>query len=105
MSLYSSFLSMAPFILLAVTKGAFGPWGRAEDEEWRYTFLWDIAMVLCIIGGALVCLLVLADVVAASATTKWLVLVAGCLSLLLLAAHMLWEVGSLYRTHRSRQGS
>ena len=100
MTLYASFLSMAPFILLAVTKGAFGPWGRTDDEEWSYAFLWDVAMVLSVIAGGIVSVVVLGEVFSPSTTTRWLVVVAGCLSLLLLASHMLWSVTSLYRAHR-----
>ena len=32
MTLYAAFLSMAPFILLAVTAGAFGPWREDVDK-------------------------------------------------------------------------
>ena len=53
MTLYASFLSMAPFILLAVTAGTFGPWGKGDDAQWSYTFLWDVAMVLSVIGGGI----------------------------------------------------
>jgi hypothetical protein len=100
MTLYSSFLAMAPFILLAVTKGAFGPWGVEEGDEWRYSFLWDLGMVLSVIAGAVVSVLILGDVIAASATTRWFVIFAACLSLLLLAIHMTWEVATAYRAHR-----
>lgn len=100
MSLYVAFLSMAPFILLAVTAGAFGPWGRAEDKEWNYAFLWDVAMVLCVIAGGVVSVLVLGDVISPSDTTRRFVVVAACVSLGLLATHMLGSVASMYRTHR-----
>jgi hypothetical protein len=98
--LYSSFLSMAPFILLAVTAGAFGPWGRAADDGWSYTFLWDVAMVLTVIAGGILSVLVLGDVVNESDTTQDLVVVAGCVSLGLLATHVLVSVTSLYRSER-----
>ena len=98
MTLYSSFLSMAPFILLAVTQGAFGPWGRADgDKRWSYTYLWDVVMVLCVIAGGIVSLLVLGDVVSPSTTTRRLVVVAGCVSLLVLANFKLGQIASLYR--------
>lgn len=100
MTLYASFLSMAPFILLAVTNGAFGPWGRTENQGWSYTFLWDVAMVLAVIAGGIVSVLALGEVVSPSTTTRRLVVVAGCVSLGLLATHMLWAVTSLYRSHR-----
>lgn len=90
---------MGPFILLAVTKGAFGPWD--DRGEWRYSFLWDVLMVLGIVVGGIVSILVLGEVLAATSITRWIVVIAGCLSLALLAAHMLSEVWSLYRS-RSR---
>jgi hypothetical protein len=48
MTLYASFLSMAPFILLAVTAGAFGPWSADGNKEWSYAFLWDVLLVLTV---------------------------------------------------------
>lgn len=100
MSLYSSFLSMGPFVLLAVTAVAFGPWGEDDDEEWSYAFLWDVALDLSVIGGGIVSVLVLGEVVLPSAVTRWGVMIAGCLSLVLLAVHMLSEVVSRYHSHR-----
>ncbi|HSK55112.1 MAG TPA: hypothetical protein VK908_07650 [Jiangellales bacterium] len=99
MSLYSSFLTLGPFIPLAVTAGAFGPWGRDDDEHWSYAFLWDVAMVLSVITGGIVSLLVLGEVVGKSTATRWIV-IAGCLSLALLAVHMLGAIYSLHRSHR-----
>jgi hypothetical protein len=100
MSLYASFLSMAPFILLAVTNGAFGPWGQPDSEKrgWSYTFLWDVALVLSVIAGGIVSVLVLGEVVDPSDTTRRFVVGAGCASLGLLATHMLWSVTALYRS-------
>jgi hypothetical protein len=100
MSLYSAFLAMAPFILLAVTKGAFGPWGE-DESEWSSAFLLDVAVVLAIIGGALVSLLVLGDILSPSPLTQWIVVIAGCVALLLLALYMLVEVLARYRSSRS----
>ena len=101
MSLYSAFLSMAPFILLAVTAGAFGPWSEDDDKEWSYAFLWDVVLVLSVIAGGIVSLLVLGEVVGPNEVTQDFVVVAGCVSLALLAEHMLTTVRSRYRKHRT----
>lgn len=100
MTLYAAFLSMAPFILLAVTAGAFGPWSADPDKEWSYAFLWDVVLVLSVIIGGIVSILVLGEVVGPNEVTQDFVVVAGCVSLALLAEHMLSAVRSRYRAHR-----
>jgi hypothetical protein len=101
MTLYSAFLSMAPFILLAVTAGAFGPWSADKNQKWSYAYLWDVVLVLSVITGGIVSLLVLGEVVSPNDVTQDFVVVAGCVSLALLAEHMLSAVRSRYRAHRS----
>jgi hypothetical protein len=100
MALYSAFLSMAPFVLLAVTAGAFGPWSADKDQNWSYTWLWDVVLVLSVITGGIVSLLVLGEAVSPNEFTQDFVIVAGCVSLALLAEHMLSTVRSRYRAHR-----
>jgi hypothetical protein len=100
MTLYAAFLSMAPFILLAVTAGAFGPWSADDDKEWSYAFLWDVVLVLTVVTGGILSLLVLGEVVSPNEVTQDFVVVAGCVSLALLAEHMLSAVRSRYRAHR-----
>jgi hypothetical protein len=100
MTLYAAFLSMAPFILLAVTTGAFGPWRADGGQEWSYTFLWDVVLVLSVITGGIVSLLVLGEVVSPNDVTQDFVVVAGCVSLALLAEHVLSVVRLRYRAHR-----
>jgi hypothetical protein len=100
MTLYAAFLSMAPFILLAVTAGAFGPWSEDDDKEWSYAFLWDVVLVLSVIAGGIVSLLVLGEVFGPNEFTQDFVVVAGCVSLALLAEHMLSTVRSRYRAHK-----
>jgi hypothetical protein len=100
MTLYSAFLSMAPFILLAVTAGAFGPWSADKDQEWSYAWLWDVVLVLSVITGGIVSLLVLGEALGPNEFTQDFVIVAGCVSLALLAEHMLSQVRSRYRAHR-----
>jgi hypothetical protein len=94
MSLYSAFLSMAPFILLAVT------WSAGEGQQWSYALLWDVVLVLSVIAGGIVSLLVLGEVVSPNEVTQDFVVVAGCVSLALLAEHILSAIGSRYRAHR-----
>lgn len=101
MTLYSAFLSMAPFILLAVTAGAFGPWSEDRAKQWSYSFLWDVVLVLSVITGGIVSLLVLGEVIDPNDLTQDFVVVAGCVSLALLAEHMLSTVRSRYRAHRN----
>jgi hypothetical protein len=103
MTLYAAFLSMAPFILLAVTAGAFGPWSADDDKEWSYAFLWDVVLVLTVITGGILSILVLGEVVSPNEVTQDTVVVAGCVSLALLAEHMLSAVRSRYRAHRRGQ--
>jgi hypothetical protein len=91
---------MAPFILLAVTAGVFGPSDRDNGKERSYSFLWDAALILTVITGGILSLLVLGEVVGDSDFTQDVVVVAGCVSLALLAEHMLWSVRSRYREHQ-----
>jgi hypothetical protein len=101
MTLYSAFLSMAPFILLAVA-GAFGPWSEDDgNTKSRLEFVWDVVLVLSVIGGGIVSLLVLGEVVSPSDLTQDFVVVAGCVSLALLAEHMLSTIRSRYRARGS----
>lgn len=101
MTLYSAFLSMAPFILLAVTAGAFGPSSEDDDQAWSYAFLWDVALVLSVVAGGIVSILVLGEVVSPNEVTQDFVVVAGIVSLVLLAEHMLSVVRSRYRAQGS----
>jgi hypothetical protein len=84
-----------------VTAGAFGPWSADGDQEWSYAFLWDVVLVLSVITGGIVSLLVLGEVVGPNDVTQDFVVVAGCVSLALLAEHMLSAIRSRYRAHRS----
>jgi hypothetical protein len=99
-SLYAAFLSMAPFILLAVT-GVFGPVRSNGGQQWSYTFLWDVVLVVSVIAGGIVSLLVLGEVLTPNEFTQDFVVVAGCVSLALLAEHVLSAVRSRYRANKS----
>jgi hypothetical protein len=104
MTLYAAFLSMAPFILLAVT-GVFGPGRSSGDQGWSYTFLWDVVLVLSVISGGVVSLLVLGEVVSPNDVTQDFVVVAGCVSLALLAEHVLSGVRSRYRASKGARSA
>ncbi len=95
MSLYSAFLSMAPFILLAVT------WSADDDQQWSYALLWDVVLVVSVITGGIVSILVLGEVVGPNEVTQDFVVVAGCVSLALLAEHILSAILSKYRARSS----
>lgn len=64
----------------------------------------DVTMVLTVVAGGFVAALALGDVVPPTTTTRWAVVPAGCLSLLLLGAHMLRTVTSLYRARPQASG-
>lgn len=57
----------------------------------------DVTLVVCVVGGGFIAALVLGRVLAPTATTRGVLVVAGCLSLLVLAEYMLREIASLYR--------
>jgi hypothetical protein len=97
MTLYAAFLSMAPFILLAVTSGAFGPSKTTDNRKWSYAFLWDVMLVFSVITGGIVSILVLGDVIGPNDVTEDVVVVAGCVSLVLLAEHMVSTIRARYR--------
>lgn len=100
MELYSSILKLAPLMLLKLlAMGAFGP-GR----HGRVALTGDVTLVISVVAGGFVAALVLGDVLPSTATTRWTVVLAGCLSLLLLAAHMLREISSLHRARPHARG-
>jgi hypothetical protein len=84
-----------------VTAGAFGPWSEDADQEWSHAFLWDVVLVLSVITGGIVSILVLGEVFGPNEFTQGFVVVAGCVSLVLLAEHMLSTVRSRYCAHKS----
>ena len=51
--------------------------------------LWDVGLVLSVVAGGIVSLLVLGEVVGPNEFTQDFVVVAGCVSLALLAEHIL----------------
>lgn len=101
MELFESFLKLGPLLLLkVVAKQTFGPWGASDDGQWRFTSMWTVLVVLSVLVGGVVSMLVLSEVLPVSPATKGVVVIAGCLSLLLLAVHMLWGLAAMYRSDR-----
>lgn len=105
MELYSSILKLAPLMLLKLlATGAFGPSVRVDGRRGRVALAGDVMLVVSVVVGGFVAALVLGDVMRPTATTRWTVVLAGCLSLLLLAAHMLGEIASMYQVRPRAQG-
>jgi hypothetical protein len=98
MELYSSILKLAPLVLLKLLlMGAFLPLNPGEGRFVRLAVAGTGALVFSVIAGGVVATLVLGDVIPPTPTARWIVIISGCLSLVLLAVHMLREIGSLYK--------
>jgi hypothetical protein len=66
-------------------------------------FSGDVVLMVAVVGGGFIAIFVLGGVLPATATTRGVLVVAGCLSLLVLADSKLRQVASLYRS-RPRAG-
>jgi protein-S-isoprenylcysteine O-methyltransferase Ste14 len=98
MELYSSFLKLAPLLLLKLpSKGRFGLSQPDKPRRGRVAFAGDVLLVVAVVVGGFIAILVLGGVLPETATTRGMLVVAGCLSLLVLAEYMLRQVASLYR--------
>lgn len=98
MELYSSFLKLAPLLLLKLlATGGFGPSGQDRDGPGRVAFAGDVVLTVAVVGGGFIATLVLGDVLPATSITRWVLVVVGCLSLLVLAQYMLGQIASVYR--------
>lgn len=98
MELYSSFLKLAPLLLLKLLSAR----GLAQPEQdkerpVRVSFAGDLAVIVAVVGGAFIALFVLGDVLPATATTRWLLVVGGCLSLLALGEYQVRHIVAIYR--------
>jgi hypothetical protein len=103
--LYSSFLKLAPLLLLKLlAKGGFGPSEQDRDRQGPVTYAGDVVLMVAVVGGGFIAVLVLGDVLPATATTRWALVVAGCLSLLVLAKYQLGQIASLYRVRPPARG-
>ncbi len=105
MELYSSFLKLAPLLLLKLlANGGFGSSEQDMDRQGRVAFAGDVVLVVGVVGGGLIATLVLGGVLSPTATTRVVLVVAGCLSLLVLAVYTLRQVASLYRVRPRARG-
>jgi hypothetical protein len=83
MELYLSFVKLAPLLILKLlATDRFGPSEPDKGRQGRVAFAGDV---------------VLMDVLPPTATTRGVLVVAGCLSLLVLANSTLGQIASLYR--------
>jgi hypothetical protein len=96
--LYSAFLKLAPLILLKLlAKGGFGRSKPDRDTHGRVAFAGDVALTVAVVVGGFIAIFVLGDVLPATATTRGVLVVVGCLSLLVLGKYMIRQIASLYR--------
>lgn len=105
MELYASFLKLAPILLLKLlAKGGFGQSEQDRGRRGRMVLAGDVVLVVAVVVGGFIALLVLSGVLAPTATTRGVLVAAGCLCLLVLAQFILRQIVSLYRA-RSRARS
>jgi hypothetical protein len=96
MELYSSFMKLAPLLILKLL--ATGDTSeQGKGRQGRVAFAGDVVLMVAVVGGGVISILVLGDVLAPTATTRGVLVVAGCLSLLVLANFKLGQIASLYR--------
>lgn len=105
MELYSSFLKLAPLLLLKLlAKGGFGPSEQDQDRQGRVAVAGDVVLAVAVVGGGFIATLVLGGLLTPSATTRVVLVVVGCLSLLVLAVYTLRQIASLYRVRPRARG-
>jgi hypothetical protein len=98
MELYSSFMKLAPLLILKLlATGRFGPSEQDEDRQGLVAFAGDVVLIVAVVVGGVVSILVLGDVLSPTATTRGVLVVAGTLSLLVLANFKLGQIATLYR--------
>jgi hypothetical protein len=98
MELYSSFMKLAPLLILKLlATGRFGPSEQDRDGQGRVAFVGDVVLMVSVVVGGFIAILVLGDVLSPTATNRGVLVVAGCLSLLVLASFKLGQIASLYR--------
>jgi hypothetical protein len=104
MEIYSSFLKLAPLVLLKLlATGGFGLPEQDKDRRGRVALAGDLLLMVTVVVGGFIAIFVLGDVLAPSATTRSVVVVVGCVSLLVLAKFKLHQIAFLYRA-RPRAG-
>lgn len=97
MELYSAFMKLAPLLILKLL--ATSDIRRSErnrGRQGRVAVIGDVVLMVAVVGGGGIAILVLGDVLPPTAATRGVLVVAGCLSLLVLANLKLGEIASLY---------
>jgi hypothetical protein len=98
LELYSSFMKLGPLLLLKLLATVdFGRSEQGTDRQGRVAFAGDVLLIVAVVVGGVIAILVLGDVLAPTATTRGVLVVAGCLSLLVLANFKLGQIAGLYR--------
>jgi hypothetical protein len=96
--LYSSFLKLAPLVLLKIlATGGFGRSVQAKDRTRGVAVAVDLVLVMAVVGGGFIAIFVLGDVLTPTASTRGVLVVSACASLLVLAKFKLTQIASLYR--------
>jgi hypothetical protein len=105
MELYPSIMKLAPLLLLKLlATGAFARPSHDESRYGRIASAGDVTLVISVFAGAFVAALVVGDVTPSTAATRWIVVLSGCLSLMLLAVQMLRGIASLYKDRPDSSG-
>jgi hypothetical protein len=60
-------------------------------------FAGDVVLIVAVVFGGFIAIFVLGDVLPPTATTRGVLVVAGCLSLLALGAYEIGQIASMYR--------
>jgi hypothetical protein len=93
-------MKLAPLLILKLlATGRFGPSEQDRDGQGRVAFVGDVVLMVAVVVGGVISILVLGDVLAPTAATRGVLVVAGCLSLLVLANFTLRRIAFLYRAH------
>lgn len=98
MDIYSSFMKLAPLLILKLlATGRFGPSEQDKYGQGRVAFAGDVVLMVAVVVGGFIAILVLGGMLPPSPITRGVLVVAGCLSLLVLANFKLGQIASLYR--------
>jgi hypothetical protein len=98
LELYASFLKLAPLLLLKLpAKGRFGPWKKDGADQGGLALAGDVMLVVAVVLGAFIAVLVLGGALPSTASTRGVLVAAGCLSMLALGEHQVRHIASLYR--------
>jgi protein-S-isoprenylcysteine O-methyltransferase Ste14 len=91
-------MKLAPLLILKLlATGRFGPSEQDTGKQGRVALAGDVVLMMAVVIGGVISIFVLGDVLAPTATTRGVLVVAGSLSLLVLANFKLGQVTSLYR--------